>query len=495
MDRRARLRRELMAQGVRSAFFFSALSNYGALIITFVTIVVVSRLLTPAQVGAFVLASAFILLVDSVRAMSLNSFIIQAPHFDLPLMRSVFGLSMLISVVAATLMIGFSGIAARLLGMAELEIMLEIMAVSYLLAPFTVPAISALRREMRYRELVMFKLGAAVGVAVVSIGLIVAGLGAPALAYGFVAGTATELLLLIPLRTPYKFVRPSAKGWPVILRFSSVLTLAQFITVLGLRVAELSVGRFLGLEAAGLWSRAEALTALYRSGIQSAVFPVALSAFAKEAREGGDVKASYGKATALLTGVSWPFLSVLAILAHPTIVLLLGEQWAGAVTTSQVLAVALAVYTTNSLSQQLLAALGKVGILLKRTLLIQIPRLCLIPLGAQFGMVEVAFAVVVINISFVIMSQSILRAEVGVTYSDAWLASRKSLAVTGVVTLLVSSAYWACLALEATMLTQLAMGAAVASAAWFFAVILLDHPARSEIKLLLSKLPTRRWVR
>jgi O-antigen/teichoic acid export membrane protein len=340
----------------------------------------------------------------------------------------------------------------------------------------------------------MFKLGAAVGVAVVSIGLIAAGLGALALAYGFVAGTAAELLLLFALRTPYKFVRPSFRGWLPILRFSSALTATQFISVLGSRVAELSVGRFLGLEAAGLWSRAGTLTALYRSGIQSAVFPVALSAFAKKAREGGDVKASYIKYTAILTGVSWPLLSALAILAHPTIILLLGEQWAGAVRTSQVLAVAVAVYTTNSLSHQLLAALGKVGALLKRTLLIQIPRLCLIPLAAQFGMVEVAVAVVLVQITHVAVSQNILRDEVGVSYLDAWLASRKSLAVTAVVVVVLSFSYWSCLALEATMITQVAVGAAVASAAWLLAVTLLDHPARSEMKLLLSKLPLRRRV-
>jgi O-antigen/teichoic acid export membrane protein len=484
-----------MTQGVRSALFFSAFSNYGALIITFVTTVVVSRMLTPSQVGAFVLASAFILLVDSVRALSLGSFVIRAPHFDLPLMRSVFGLSMLISVIAATLTIGLSGAVAQLLGMAELEAMLEVMAVSYLLAPFTVPAISALRREMRYRELVVFKLGAAVGVAVVSIGLIVADFGALALAYGFVAGTAAELLLLLPLKTPYKFVRPSVKGWAAILRFSSAVTVTQFVSVLGQKVAQLSVGRFLGLEAAGLWSRAGTLTALYRSGIQSAVFPVAFSALAKEARDGGDVKASYMKATALLTGLSWPLLSVLSILAHPTIILLLGEQWTGAVTTSQILAISVAIYTSNALSTQLLVALGKVETLLKRSLLIQIPRLCLYPLAAQFGILEVALASIVVQSMLVVMNQNILRDEVGITYVDAWHSSRKSLAVTATVVALVSAAYWGCLTLETKMLTQLAAGATVASAAWLLAVRLFGHPAESEMKLLLSKMVLRLRVR
>ncbi len=481
-----------MVQGVRSAIFFSVSSNYGALAITFVTTVVVSRLLTPSQVGAFVLASAFILLVDSIREMSVGTFVIRAPDFDLPLMRSVFGFSMFVSLAAAALMVGLSGIFARLLGMAELEIMLQIMAVSYLISPFTVPATSALRREMRYRELVLFRLGSAVGNAIVSVGLIFAGLGALALAFGFVAGILSELLLLFPLKTPYKFVRPSFKGWRPILRFSSAVTVTQFFTTLGMRVADLSIGRFLGVEAAGLWSRARTPTMLYRSGIQSGVFPVAFSAFSNEVRrDKSDLKSVYVKATALLTGLSWPILSVLAILAQPTIILLLGPQWVGAVTTSQILSVALAVYTTNSLSSQLLTALGKQGTLLKRTLTIQIPRLCLIPLAAQWGLVEVGLAVVAIQVMLVVMSQNILRDEAGITYRDAWLASRNSLAVTAVVVVLVYSAYWGCLALETHMITQLAVGVVVASAAWLLAVSLLNHPARGELELVISKLPPR----
>jgi hypothetical protein len=95
----------------------------------------------------------------------------------------------------------------------------------------------------------------------------------------------------------------------------------------------------------------------------------------------------------------------------------------------------------------------------------------------------------------VVMSQNILRDEVGITYVDAWRSSRKSLGVTAIVVVLVAAAYSGCLTHETSMLTQLAVGATVASAAWLLAIRFFKHPAESEMKLLLSKMVLRLRVR
>ena len=55
--------------------------------------------------------------------------------------------------------------------------------------------------------------------------------------------------------------------------------------------------------------------------------PVIMPAIFAQTKAGGNLKHIYLDAIALLTGVYWPFLAFLAIMAQPIILIWLGQTW------------------------------------------------------------------------------------------------------------------------------------------------------------------------
>lgn len=472
-----------MKQSVRTAVLFSVFGNYGGLGIAFALIVIASRLLPPVEVGAFVVAYAILMTLEAVRELGVTYFVVQAPQMDRPLLRSVSGVSMLTSIPMAAAVLLLAPVLGRAFGGEQIGLMLQIMAVGFLLAPFTAPGIAALNRDLRFRELMLFRLGSTLTRAVLSIVLMLGGLGAVALAWGVLVSRAAELMLLLTTSARDKFVLPSFRNLTPIFRFGMTATAAQVVSTLGVTMADLATGRFLGLASAGIYNRGAALVNMYRSGIEGAISPVAFSAFARERRTpGSDTARTYLHSLTLLTSFAWPAFALLGILAGPLILILFGEAWLAAVPVAQILALGGAVYSLSSLTPKLLLAVGRVDTLLKRELLIQPPRIAMVLLAAQHSIEAVAWAIVGTYLLAFIVNQNIARSAVGITYPAIWSVSWRSLVVAAAS----GAAAWLAAGLSeatgASAIAKLVAGALAGVTAWLLALHLLQHPAMEEVR-------------
>jgi O-antigen/teichoic acid export membrane protein len=307
-------------------------------------------------------------------------------------------------------------------------------------------------------------------------------MGAMALAWGYFAGKLAEVIVLAFTKTSHKFVLPSFKGLGPIFSFGSKATGAQFVGSMGVSSADLAMGGFLGLAAAGLFSRGMSLVGVYRTGIEQALSPVAFSAFAQERRNPqGDLRKVYLHSLTLLSAVGWPAFAVLAILARPLVLVLFGDRWAGAIPVAQILACSGLIYVLSSLAPRLLSALGKVGSLLKRELAIQIPRITMILLGAQHSIEGVALAITATYALAFVVNQAVVQSVIAISYRDLWHAVGSSVAVSAIA----GPATWATsrimLASGAPPVLELIVSALAASISWLAAVLLFKHPIKHEV--------------
>jgi O-antigen/teichoic acid export membrane protein len=472
-----------MKQSVRAAVLFSVLGNYGRLGIAFALIVIASRLLPPVQVGAFVVAYAIFTTLDAVRESGVTYFVVQAPEMDRPLLRSVCGVSILTSIPMAAAVVLLAPVLGRAFGGEQIGLMLQIMAMGFLLAPFTAPGMALLNRDLRFRELMLLRLASTLVRAALSISLLVAGFGVIALAWGVLASKAAELILFLVSSARDKIVPPFFRNLKPIFRFGLTATGAQVVSTLGVTMADLATGRFLGLASAGMYNRGAALVNLYRSGVEGAILPVAFSAFAREHRtEGSDSSQSYLRSLTLLTAFAWPAFALLGILAGPLILLLFGRTWLDAVPVAEILALGGAVYSLSALTPKLLVAVGRVETLLKRELLIQPPRIAMVLIAAQHSIEAVAWAIVCTYLLAFIVNHNLARSAVGITYQAIWSAASGSLVIAAASGI----AAWLAAALSetagASTFGELAAGISAGAAAWLVAIHLLQHPAMEELR-------------
>jgi hypothetical protein len=90
----------------------------------------------------------------------------------------------------------------------------------------------------------------------------------------------------------------------------------------------------------------------------TSVLNVAFPAFAEEVRNERGLKEPYLRALGALTVFYWPAVAMIALLAHPIVSLLLGEQWLIVVPVLQVIAVAYLAWFPDYLTTPLLLAVG-----------------------------------------------------------------------------------------------------------------------------------------
>jgi len=478
-----------LTRSIRGAVYFSVAGNFGGLLINLALIVTASHLLTPAQVGAFVVAMAFITLIEIFRDLGTSVYVIQTKNLDRSVLGSLFGVSLSISIPIGILTIISAPLFSKMMGNSSLSFMVMVMSISYFIAPITVPVIATFQRDLRFQETLVMRLGGASARASVSIYLIFAGYGPISLAWGIVASKAMECLLLLVIDSPYKFVKPNIRDWKLILRFGIVTTTSTSIGNIGAAAADMVTGRLLGLAAAGIYNRGNSLVTMYRTGIEAAISPVAYSTFAREARkDDGDMRHVFLTSVTHLSGFGWPAFAVLPVLAEPAIRIMFGPQWLESVPVARVLAFAGAIHLVAVLAPVFLIASGKAGLLIKRELLIQVPRLGLIIAAAHFSVVAVAWAIVLTYLLTVVVTQRVLNEVAGITYIHLWKATWTS------VPLALSTALpcWGLATLAADFgggpAMDLAAGILGAAIGWSAGLFAFNHPNKAEVTIVTNKI-------
>ena len=146
-------------------------------------VIIVSRLLPPAEIGAYLIASAVMILVMPIRDFQLQSYVMQLNMIDAAALRPA-ALIAWLSCSAALIIVLF---AALIFDLAYPEnaiaICLVIMSLSLMSRPFALLPMSLLARELRYGTIAWIQLTGAVAKVVVTLSLIASDFGAAARIY------------------------------------------------------------------------------------------------------------------------------------------------------------------------------------------------------------------------------------------------------------------------------------------------------------------------
>jgi O-antigen/teichoic acid export membrane protein len=339
---------------------FAALDKYVGMVINLLTAAIVARLLTPDEIGVFVVGAAVVMLAEALREFGTGSYIVQRRELERDAVRTAFtamlGLALLIGVA---LILAAEPIAAFYRD-PRLVPVLRLAAFGMFLSAFAGPSIALLRRDMAFGRLALVDTGGLLANLIATLIFIGLGAGYLSLSFAALAAAATVAAGAILSRPEFWIFRPKLTHWREIFGFGGLASATTVLNNLYSVLPQILLGRFAGFDAAGLYSRAATLCQLPDRAIVGAFQPVVFSAFAAEIRAGGTLKAGYLHALALLSAVQWPVLVVLALLAEPVVRLVLGPQWDAAAPVLRLLAFAYITMAPAGLTYPTLVATGRV---------------------------------------------------------------------------------------------------------------------------------------
>ncbi|MEP9379960.1 oligosaccharide flippase family protein [Aquabacter sp. CN5-332] len=466
---------------VRRAFLFSVSERYVVMGANFLMVAIVARVLTPEEFGFAVVGAAILAVVESFRDFGALSFIVQRKELEAQEARTAATIMLATTLLIAAIVWVAAAPLADFYERDGLRPYLQVIALTLLAGPLTGPLIALLQRDMHFGSIAIINVATALTTAAGTLAMALLGASYMSFAWGGAAGAAVGAVLAMALRRDFWIFRPSLRDWRTTLSFGSYWTATGLLNKIYDYVPSLVLGRSLGFEAMGLYSRAAMVSQLPDKCLLAGLLPIALPAMAAEAREGRSLKTAYLLSLTYITVMQWPALLLLAFLAHPVVLILLGDQWLGIVPLVQIMSLALLPSFLTMLAYPLLVAAGGVRDAFLATL-VAVP-LCTLVAGAAalYGLEAAALSMFATAPIQTIIWLHVIRRRVPCQWRE--IAG----ALAGSIVVCASSAVVPAVVLALNGFSfELSIPAAIVSAigavaGWALALVRTRHPFRSEI--------------
>lgn len=476
---------------LRKAIALSGGEKYVTLAIHFVSTVIVARLLTPEEIGIYSVGAAAVAIANVLRDFGVTTYLIQEPDIDRARIRTAFTITLAIGWTLGAVVVLAAPVIAGFYGERGVEAVLHVIALNFFLIPFGSVALALLRRDMRFQHMFWVGVASALAHATVVVSLAHAGYGYMSLAWAAVAGVLVQVAGALST-TPQRFVgMPSLREARRVLAFGGRIGLANVTNEVANAAPDLILGRALGFTTLGYFNRALGFVQLFEYAVIDALRPVWLPFFARQQREGGDVRAAYLRALGYMLMIAWPALAAMAMLAPVLIGLLYGDQWGPAVPIAYVLVLAIAVRVPAVLTGAVLTARGLAPLVLRIAVIATTLKVLALLLGAPHGVMAAAIGYVLAE---ALTSLLTLRHAADRLVFGVGVLMRPMLHAAGVagsiVGVLVLYVYSGLVVLElGTGILHLLFCLASVFAIWCAALVALRHPLLAEAMDMLRGRP------
>lgn len=417
--------------GLRQAFFVASTVRYFSLMLSFGLTFAVSRLLTPAEVGAAMIGSSTVLVALCLREFFNPAYLVQKQELGTSDVSSLAVIQIVVSLAIAGAIYGIAPTIANFFVTPQLVTYFSIVAVAVVVEAIILPGQSLMQRDMNFNDLMRVTIGISIANTVVSIGLAACGFGFVSLAWGSLAGTVAGLAICCWLLPPRWLLTPTLRDLPEVAVFGRYQGVSCFLVRSHDAILSFALGRSLPLGDVGLFSRATLLAQLPEKVFLDTAVSVALPSFCSHVRSSEQSLARpYLHWLGISSAVHWPVLIILVLLAHPIVAVLFGPQWAPAAPLVQIIALSAFFTTPSFLAWPALVAAGAVRERLY-TNAVMLPISALIFVASvQFGLLPAALSLLIIMPIRLAIELHFVRLRIPFSWPELATALRTSAVVT-----------------------------------------------------------------
>ncbi len=390
--------REAAAHGVR----WSALSRPIVEILQLGSIVVLARLIVPAEFGRYAIALIAQEVAYLIVAAGLGAALVQRKTLDREHWQAGMALGLLAGLALTALTLLAAGaIVAPVFG-ARTAVLVRLMAPLCLISALSTVPMARLRRRLAFRRLSEIEVLSTLVRVIACIGLALIGLSGEALVLGVLAGSLVSALVAW-VSAPPPWPRLARKPARELLSYGLPVSLASISWVGFSNIDYAIIGARLGALQTGYYFRAYTLAVEYQSKVAVVMAQVGFPVLART-HDAAELTRLYRQMVRLLTILLFPLLALLAIGAPVLVPFLFGARWAPAVVPVQILALGGASTLVIDAVGTVLMATGRPRALLGYGIAHFAVYGLTVLLVVRFGIVAVAIDAAVVHTLFLILA-------------------------------------------------------------------------------------------
>lgn len=364
------------------------------------TMLVIAALLSPHAYGIITLATVIFFVVSIISECGIWQTVVYRSNPDERFLATAFTANVFMGSITTIALILIAPWAASAYGAPEMTTVLRIMGVSLILQSIAYVPDGLLRKELRFKDRVMPELAGTFAATITTIALLLSGAGVISYAVGFVAEGAMRCLLTV--RQAMRLLRWRPRLFISLFHLLELFSYAkhifgtELIRYIASNIDYFVVGRVLGTGPLGFYSLGFNLANYPVTNFALILSKIAFPAFASLQEDVIYAKRVYLRMTQILSAMVLPTLVVLALVATPLVVQVLGEKWQPAVFPLQAMVVAGISRAISVPGSDMLRAIGFPNVPFKIGLAEGFSLLVVLLLVAHLGIGAVALGVAVI---------------------------------------------------------------------------------------------------
>lgn len=343
---------------------------------TFLTTLVLARLLLPEAFGIVALALLAINVFDRLKDVGVFPALIQSGRPWSTIAPTGLTLTVLGTMVAALCCLLGAPLLAGLLApgpmVVELTPLIRALSASLLLSGLGMFADAALSRHLLFRQRVAPEIVATAIRSAVSIGLALDGAGAWSLVWGQVVGSGVQSLgyWLMSARSLGSAPRPGFNRVEAgrLIRFGLPLSWVALLSLILDNTDYFVIGHRLGAEQLGYYTIAFRVPEMVVVGTCIAIGKVLFSAFSRSQHSIPQLREQYLNATRAVVTLTIPMGVGIAVTADPLVRVLFGDAYLPSIPLVTILGLQAAVFSMTFHSGEVYKALGRASILTRLAL-------------------------------------------------------------------------------------------------------------------------------
>jgi O-antigen/teichoic acid export membrane protein/peptidoglycan/xylan/chitin deacetylase (PgdA/CDA1 family) len=459
-------------------------TQYFEMTIHFLAVLVLARLLTPEDIGTFSVAAFLMAFLHMFRDFGVVQYLIQEHDLTNDKIRSAMGVSIILALAVAAILLASSGFLGRFYSNPVIEKILIVMSASFAISPFGSMLSGIFRRNMQLKSIFITRITSALCHVTVAITLAVYGLGAMSLAWANFAGILSFGIIANLLRPKGMPKLPRFNNIKTVLSFGGISSVGNAANMAGTNMPDLVIGKVMSMASVGYFSRATGLIQLFTKLITSALNPLVLPYFSQLRREGKDFSAPYLLAVEHLTALAWPFFIVMMLLAQPIIRTLYGTQWDASVPLVELLCLAGCISSISLFATQVMVANGQVKNSTYAQLIALPFRVGAVLYASLYDLKMIAISLIVSELIALVIISWFLNNTIKVGPLNLLKATQRSalVALSSSIIPLMINIFWT--GDPAMPWLPLTMGILGAAAGWISGIFVSRHPLAAQIMSL-----------
>ncbi len=354
---------------VRTGLLWTTLQSWGGRLSLLGLFAVVTRVLSPTDIGLFAMSSVVLALLMMLADQGLMEAVIQTEHITQAQMNSVFWMNMASSLVIVAIFWVSAPFISLWLEMPQLSAVMRVVALGLPITAASFGQMAMRKRAFEYRRVAMISLSATVLGCAAALVMVLRGYGVWSLVAQSLISTSL-LTALLWFKPVWRLsLHTDFPGTVPLMKYGLSRISAAILEFINSRYIEFALAATLGPVMLAIYTVGVRLPQALMQALGSASYEIAHNSFSRLAPDRPALINAYYKALTTTTAIAVPVFLLTAAVAGPLTITAFGERWVQSAHVTRVMCVLGVVQLLVSYNGTLYNAIGRPAISLYFTVL------------------------------------------------------------------------------------------------------------------------------